>query len=123
MTPWHACRLHLAGGGAPVRVGVSGRLAARVPLLVGWAEGDRRRVVRVVDERGGDVTPASVDWSGIPGGEPERRVGRPETGRDAQTIIRSTEEQRDAWRAAAERAGVAIGAWVRAALDDTARQK
>lgn len=118
MTPWTSCRLYTPGATTPVRVGASGRLAARMPLLVSWAEGDRRRVVRVVDERGDDLAPADVDWSGIPGGEPERRVGPPVTsGRSVegarQVLVRLSAEEHAACEAQAERAGMSLAAWLR----------
>lgn len=120
MTRWSDCRFFRPGDAEPVTV--TARSAARAALLRGWGEGDRRHVVRVVDAEGHDLRPSDVDWIGIPGGEPERRVGRPETGRTAQTIVRSTDDEREAWQRAAERAGATIGAWAREALNEAARK-
>jgi len=98
------------------------RPIVRAGLLRGWAEGLRTRVRAVTSPAGEPLAPAEVDWTGFPGGEPTRRPGRPETGRDAQTVIRSTLAQRHAWQDAAERDGLAIGEWIREALDAAARR-
>ena len=111
--------------GASTPVVVTARSARRLALLRGWAEGDRRRVVRVVDERGEDVAPADVDWAGIPGGEPERRVGPPVTsGRSVagarQVLVRLSAEEAEAIEAAAGEESLA--AWIRAAALRAARR-
>lgn len=116
MTPWHACRLYTPGAQMPVVV--TTRSAGRVALLRGWAEGDRRRVVRVVDSRGEDLAPSDVDWAGMPGDEPERRAGPPTTtGRGSegarQILVRVSAEEHEALSAAAERAGMPVAAWLR----------
>jgi len=110
-TPWQSCRLHLVGQSTPVVV--TGRAIARAELLRAWGEGDRRRVVRVVDERGEDLAPADVDWTGFPGGEPTRRAGRPATGRSTQVLVRLSDVEHEAISEAAARAGMSVAAWMR----------
>lgn len=116
MTPWHSCRLYTPGAATPatvatvVRGAVRGVSAGRVALLRGWAEGDRRKVVRVVAD-GADVAPSDIEWTGMPGGAPERRAGRPTTGRERQVVVRLSDAEEAACVAAAGDRSVA--AWMR----------
>lgn len=119
-TRWQDCRIVLHGAATPVSV--AGRAIARATLLRAWGEGDRSRVVRVVSPRGDELAPIQVDWSGIPDGPPQRRHGRPPTGRDAQLLVRCSADERAAWEAAAEAAEQSIGAWARDVLSDAARR-
>jgi len=114
VTPWRTLRLRVVGSPRPVQA------APRPGLLRAWAEGDRSRVARVDGPDGEAVTPRDVDWTSFPGGAPDRRAGRPQTGRDVQTVVRSTAEQREAWQAAAEARGLTVAAWIRDVADTAA---
>ena len=114
MTSWTAVRMFLRGRRTPSRLAGT----ARENLLRAWAEGSRQYVERVTDAEDHELDPRDVDWTGMDP-PPERRAGRPQTGRardGVQILIRITPEERGRVAAKAWAAGMSVAAFAREAV-------
>lgn len=114
MIAWTAVRMFLRGRRSPSRLAGT----ASENLLRAWAEGSRVQVERVTDDEGHELDPRDVDWTGMDP-PPERRAGRPQTGRGrdgVQILIRVTPEERERIAAQAEAAGQSLAAYARDAV-------
>lgn len=106
------------GAGRPAEAGARRDVLVRVLCTAD----ERERWDAAADDDGTSLSEWARDamdaWAGIPGGEPERRVGPPVTsGRSSegarQVLVRISADEYAACEAQAERAGMSLAAWLR----------
>lgn len=102
------------------------RLLMRLGFLSGRASADELRAALAgTEEPPRPATARGRGRSDESAGD-TRSVGRPAVAgepRDVVVRLRATETERDAWQAAAERAGLPLSEWVRRALEAAGRMR